>query len=380
MRILNGTGDIRVNKKIFKKNTLLAQRDNKRIQALCKKVTDYIDIARYNVQKTVDSEMVKAYWLIGKDIIEEEQKGKKRAEYGSLLIDSLSTFLTNKYGRGFSVSTLRDIRQFYLTYHDYPIHHALRGESKKQLNPNLGWIHYRALMRVQRQEARDFYTVEAEKNQWSGRELERQIESLLFDRLAKSKDKKGLLQLAKRGHEIENLADALKEPVVLEFLNIPESHRLVESKLEEALTNNLQNFLLELGKGFAFVARQKRLTLDGDHFYADLVFYHVILKCYVIIDIKTKKLSHADLGQMLLYVNYFDQTVKMKNDSPTIGLILCTKKSNSMVQYLLGDKAKQIFASTYQFHLPTEQELEAEIKRELKVIEKSLTDKKSDAI
>lgn len=357
---------------------MLAQGDNKRIQTLCKKVTGYIDVARYNVQTTVDSEMVRAYWLIGRDIVEEEQKGKKRAEYGSLLLDSLSAFLTNKYGRGFSVSTLRDIRQFYLTYQDYPIHHAVRGESKKQLSSNLGWIHYRALMRVQRQEARDFYTVEAEQNHWSGRELERQIESLLFDRLAKSKDKKGLLKLAKKGHEIETPADALKEPVVLEFLNIPESHRLVESKLEEALINNLQNFLLELGKGFAFVARQKRLTLDGDHFYADLVFYHVILKCYVIIDIKTKKLSHADLGQMLLYVNYFDQTIKMETDSPTIGLILCTKKSNSMVKYLLGDKAKQVFANTYQFHLPTEQELEAEIKRELKVIEKSLSDKESE--
>lgn len=369
-----------MNKKVSKKNSLLAQGDNKRIQTLCKKVTGHIDVARYNVQTTVDSEMVRAYWLIGRDIVEEEQKGKKRAEYGSLLLNSLSTFLTNKYGKGFSVSTLRDIRQFYLAYHDYyPIHHAVRGESKKQLSSNLGWIHYRALMRVQRQEARNFYTVEAEKNHWSGRELERQIDSLLFDRLAKSKDKKGLLRLANRGQEIETPVDALKEPLVLEFLNIPESHRLVESKLEEALINNLQNFLLELGKGFAFVARQKRLTLDGDHFYADLVFYPVILKCYVIIDIKTKKLSHADLGQMLLYVNYFDQTIKMENDSPTIGLILCTKKSNSMVQYLLGDKAKQVFANTYQFHLPTEQELEAEIKRELKVIEKSLVDKKYDA-
>ena len=358
---------------------MLAQGDDKRIQTLCKKVIGYIDVARYNVQQTVDSEMVRAYWLIGRDIVEEEQKGKKRAEYGSLLLNSLSTFLTNKYGRGFSVSTLRDIRQFYLIYHEYgPIHHAVRGESEKQLSANLGWIHYRALMRVQRPEARNFYAVEAEKNHWSGRELERQIDSLLFDRLAKSKDKKGLLRLAKKGQEIETPIDALKEPVVLEFLNIPESHRLIESKLEEALINNLQNFLLEMGKGFAFVARQKRLTLDGDHFYADLIFYHVILKSYVIIDIKTKKLSHADLGQMLLYVNYFDQTIKMENDSPTIGLILCTKKSNSMVKYLLGDKAKQVFANTYQFHLPTEKELEAEIKRELKAIERSLADKESD--
>jgi predicted nuclease of restriction endonuclease-like (RecB) superfamily len=347
--------------------------DDKRIDALCKKVTKYIDIARYNVQRTVDSEMVKAYWLIGRDIVEEEQKGRKRAEYGSFLLSSLSTFLTNKYRRGFSISTLRDIRQFYLIYQDYEqIHHAVRGESEKQFSPSLGWIHYRALMRVQRQEARSFYEIEAERNRWSGRELERQIDSLLFERLARSKDKNGLLKLARKGQVVEAPVDTLKEPVILEFLNIPESHRLVESKLEEALINNLQNFLLELGKGFAFIARQKRLTLEGDHFYADLIFYHVILKCYVIIDIKTKRLNHADLGQMLLYVNYFDQEVKMKGDNPTIGLVLCTKKSNAMVKYLLGEKAKQVFASTYQFHLPTEQELEAEIKRELEAIERYL--------
>ena len=170
--------------------------------------------------------------------------------------------------------------------------------------------------------------------------------------------------------------ETIKEPIVLEFVGLPESHRLVESKLEEAIINNLQEFLLELGKGFAFVARQKRLTLDGDHFYADLVFYHVILKCYVIIDIKTKKLSHADLGQMQLYVNYFDEEIVTPNDNPSIGLILCTKKSDAMVKYTLGEKAKQIFASTYQFHLPTEKELEAELKREIKEIE-SLSDKGS---
>lgn len=169
----------------------------------------------------------------------------------------------------------------------------------------------------------------------------------------------------------------IKEPIVLEFVGLPESHRLVESKLEEALTNNLQDFLLELGKRFAFVARQKRLTLDGDHFYADLVFYHVILKCYVIIDIKTKKLTHADLGQMQLYVNYFDEEVAASNDNPTIGLILCTKKSDAMVKYTLGDKVKQIFASMYQFHLPTEKELEVELKREIEAIQ-SLENEKSE--
>lgn len=362
-------------KKMLTIKKLPAHTDNKRMESLYKKVTHYIDNARYNVQKTIDNEMVKAYWLIGKEIVEEEQKGRKRAAYGSFLLDSLSTYLTTKYGKGFSISTLRDVRQFYLTYQHYsPIHHALRGESRSQFSSSLGWIHYRALMRIQRQEARSFYELEAENNHWSGRELERQIDSLLFERLAKSRDKKGLLRLAKKGQLIEAPSDAFKEPVILEFLNLPESHRLVESKLEEALINNLQHFLLELGKGFAFVARQKRLTLDGDHFYADLVFYHVILKCYVIIDIKTKKLTHADLGQMLLYVNYFDQEIKMKADNPTIGLVLCTKKSNSMVKYLLADRAKQVFASTYQFHLPTEQELEIEIKRELKEIEQNLAD------
>ncbi|MEN9654801.1 MAG: hypothetical protein RL235_913 [Chlamydiota bacterium] len=331
--------------------------DATNIDILYQKASGYIDQARQTIYRTIDTEMVKAYWCIGRDIVEEEQLGKKRAEYGSFLLNGLSERLTQKYGRGFSASTLRDIRLFYQTYPEH------------KFNPNLSWIHYRSLMRIHTLEGRSFYEIEAEKNSWSGRELERQINSLLFERLAKSKDKKGLMRLARKGHEIDTPADAIKEPIVLEFVGLPESHRLVESKLEEALTNNLQEFLLELGKGFAFVARQKRLTLDGDHFYADLVFYHVILKCYVIIDIKTKKLTHADLGQMQLYVNYFDEEVAAPNDNPTIGLILCTKKSDAMVKYTLGDKVKQIFASKYQFHLPTEKELEVELKREIEAIQ-----------
>ncbi len=360
------------------KSSLPTTSHDRYVNALYLRVSSYIDEARQYIQRTIDTEMVKAYWLIGRDIVKEEQRGKKRAEYGSYLLNSLSDRLTKKYGRGFSVSTLRDIRQFYLIYPEHePIHHALRGESKKQFNPQLGWIHYRALMRVQRPEARRFYEIEAEKNHWSGRELERQVNSLLFDRLAKSKDKEGLMQLACRGQQIDKAEDAIKEPLILEFLGLPESHRLVESKLEEALINNLQHFLLELGKGFAFVARQKRLTLDGDHFYADLVFYHVILKCYVIIDIKTRKLAHADLGQMLLYVNYFDQEIKMEADNPTIGLVLCTEKSDAVVKYTLGDKAKQVFASKYQFHLPTEKELEAELKREIEQVKQQLASEKN---
>lgn len=353
-------------KKLTKKGTNIISSDA-RLDNLYLKISSHIESAKNSIQRTIDTEMVKAYWLVGRDIFKEEQHGKIRADYGSYILKELSKKLTRTLGKGFSLSTLKDMRQFYLTYQDRQIGHAVRGQSKlRQFSPNLGWIHYRSLMRVDRSEARKFYEIEAAKNHWSGRELERQIDSLLYDRLAKSKDKKGLLQLASKGHEINRPEDAIKEPLILEFLGLPESHRLVESKLEESLINNLQQFLLELGKGFAFVARQKRLTLDGEHFYADLVFYHVILKCYVIIDLKTKKLTHSDLGQILLYVNYFDKEIKTDSDNPTIGLILCTKKSEAIVKYMLGDKAKQIFAKKYQFHLPTEEELTAELKREIK--------------
>lgn len=364
-------------KKLSTKSNSLIPAETKRINNLYLRVSSYIDYARNHIQKTIDVEMVKAYWRIGKEIVEEEQHGQERAEYGKAILEKLSINLQDKYGRGFGVDTLEQARRFYLTY---PLDTVLKSDALRrksnepEFNPNLSWTHYRLLMKISRPEARLFYEHEASKNHWSSRELDRQINSLLFDRLAKSKDKAGFLQLTQKGQEIVNPVDAIKEPIVLEFLGMPESHRLSESKLEEALISNLQNFLLELGKGFAFVARQKRLTLDGDHFYADLVFYHVILKCYVILDIKTRKLTHADLGQMLLYVNYFDQEVKMENDNPTIGLVLCTQKSEAMVKYTLGEKSKQIFASKYQFHLPTEQELEEEIKRELKEIKQQLVE------
>ncbi len=196
--------------------------------------------------------------------------------------------------------------------------------------------------------------------------------NLLYDRLRKSRDKKGVLELALKGQKISKPEDVIKDPFVLEFLGIPESHKMVESKLEQALINNLQHFLLELGKGFAFVARQKRLTLESDHFYTDLVFYHVILKCYIIIDLKTHALTHADLGQMQLYVNYYDLEIKSADDNPTIGLVLCTKKNDVIVKYTLAEKSKQIFASKYQFHLPTVVELEAEIRREIDLIKNKI--------
>ena len=282
--------------------------DSSRIDSLCHRVSEHIEQARQQVQRTIDTEMVKAYWLIGQEIVQEEQYGKERSAYGKAVLKNLSDRLQKQYKRGFGVDTLEQARKFYLIYQEVTKSDALRRKSAPtpNLSPNLSWTHYRALIRVKRPEARQFYEIEALKNHWSSRELERQIGSLLFDRLAKSKDKEGLMKLVHKGQEVSNAEDAIKDPMVLEFLGLPESHQLIESKLEIALINNLQNFLLELGKGFAFVARQKRLTFDSNHFYADLVFYHVILKCYVIVDLKTHPLTHADLGQMLLYVNYFD--------------------------------------------------------------------------
>ncbi|ARB90732.1 PDDEXK nuclease domain-containing protein [Legionella longbeachae] len=297
-----------------------------------------------------------AYWYIGRDIVTAEQEGQARAAYGSQLLQELPTRLTKKYGKGFSVSTLRDIRQFYLVYPNIEIHHAARSKSSNELSLSSN-LELDPLSRIDRQETRQFYTVEAEKNAWSGRELERQINSLLFDRLAKSKDKEGLLALSRDGQEINQPEDAIKEPLILEFLGLPEPHRLVESKLEEALINNLQKFLLELGTGFSYIGRQKRLTFDGDHYYADLVFYHVILKCYIIIDLKTRKLTHADLGQMQLYVNYFDAEIKQEDDNPTIGLVLCHKKVKQWLNIYLAKRQNKSLLADINYICPQKKNL-----------------------
>ena len=237
------------------------------------------------------------------------------------------------------------------------------------LHPNLSWTHYRTLLRVDEDNARSFYEIESINNNWSARELERQINSLLYQRLAMSRDKKGLLRLAKKGHEVQTPTDLFKDPLVMEFLGLPASPKLVESDLEEALIDNLQAFLMELGKGFAFVARQQRITLDGDHFFIDLVFYHTILKCFVLIDLKVGKLTHEDLGQLQLYVNYYDRERLSAGDNPTLGLILCTDKNDAVVKYTLGEgHADRIFASRYKLHVPSEAELKKEIRRELRAI------------
>lgn len=340
---------------------------NLNIDHLYKKVSSRIISGQTQIARSVNSTIVATYWLIGYDIVEEELKGTKRARYGEEIIKTLSFRLSQDFESGFGLATVKNIRQFYLTYKEsFSIGYAVSSQFKEKASAcfPLSWTHYRLLMRVQDEKKRAFYEKEAIDNNWAARELERQINSLLFERLAKSKDKKGVLQLAKKGQIITKPQDSIKDPFVLEFLGIPESHRLTENTLEEALISNLRNFLLELGKGFAFVARQKRLSLEGDHFYADLVFYHTILKCYVIIDLKIGKLSHGDIEQMQLYVNYYDKECRHQGDKPTIGLIICTDKNDPMVQYTLGDKNKQIFASKYQLYLPTEEELKKEIIRE----------------
>ncbi|MCY3688415.1 MAG: PDDEXK nuclease domain-containing protein [Gammaproteobacteria bacterium] len=351
--------------------------------ALFDRVVVILEDARRHVARTVNSAMVVAYWLIGREIVLELQSGADKAEYGKQVIADLSRRLTERFGRGFSAPNMRNFRQFYLVYQQrhleirYPMgselgkdeklnaldknpapeRHPAGAESETGFHPDLSWAHYRALMRVENEEARLFYEQEAARNHWNKRQLERQISTLLFERLLKSRDKDGVLQFANKGHTTKHPIDIIKDPYALEFLGLPESHRLVESDLETALTTHMQEFLLELGTGFAFVARQKRLTLDGDHFYADLVFYHLRLKCYVIVDLKTEKLTHGDLGQMQMYVHYFDREVCALEDNPTIGLILCTDKNDAVVEYVLDKGNERIFASRYKLELPPKEEL-----------------------
>jgi predicted nuclease of restriction endonuclease-like (RecB) superfamily len=361
---------------------------------LYRRIREILVSARAGAARSVNTAQVCANWLIGREIVEEEQKGEKRAGYGEELLKDLSVRLSKNVGKGWSVRNLEYCRVFYLEYphlldgkksnavrsisppitssaDDRHISNTVRTESWHPgwLHPTLSWTHYRTLLRVDKADARGFYEIEAIKNNWSARELERQINSLLYERLALSKDKKGLMELATRGHDVRQPADVFKDPIVMEFLGLPESPRLIETDLEQALINNLQAFLLELGKGFAFVGRQQRLTLDGDHFYIDLVFYHTVLKCYVIIDLKTGKLTHQDLGQLQLYVNYYDRERRTEGDNPTLGLILCTDKNDTVVKYTLGpDQEKKIFASRYKLHLPSEAELRAELQREIKAL------------
>lgn len=356
----------------------------RRTPRLFDRVATILEEARTSVVRTVNTRMVVAYWLIGREIVQEEQGGKKRAGYGDALLEDLSRRLTERYGKGYSVSNLRDFRQFHLCFMERlpsihheprvesmalpagPIHHEPRGElqSGQNFSPDLSWTHYRLLMRVENVHARSFYEIEAIRGRWSTPELERQISSLLFERLLKSRNKKGVMALARKGSQPQKPVDILKDPFVLEFLELPEGHQLVESRFEQALVDHMRQFLLELGCGFAFVARQQRLTLDGDHFYVDLVFYHTRLKCYVLIDLKVGKLTQQDLGQMQLYVNYYDRELCAPDDNPTVGLILCTDRNEAMVRYTLPKNQKQIFAARCRTALPSEDKLVQLLRRD----------------
>ncbi len=367
------------------------------------RISQIVTSAETHAARSVNSAQVLANWLIGREIFLAEQGGTERAIYGEKIIPELAKKFKSAGLKGLGSTNLKLFRAFHLSYpnllegaishtlrdqfrlqtteinqtprrepeatseeHPAPIRHALRDEFKPgQFTPNLSWTHYRTLLKVPRPEARSFYEIEALQNSWSARELDRQISSLLFDRLAQSTDKKGLLKLASEGHHPQSPAHIFKDPFIIEFLGLPESEKLIESDLESALLANLQTFLLELGNGFAFLARQQRLTLEGDHFYVDLVFYHTILKCYVLIDLKVGKLTHEDLGQLQLYVNYYDRERRAPDDNPTLGLILATDKNDTMVQYTLAEDQKAIFTSRYQLHLPTEDQLISKIEQEL---------------
>jgi len=300
--------------------------------------------------------MAIAYWEIGKRIVEEEQSGSKKAAFGQGVLKKLSIQLSNEFGKGFDESNLRNMRLF---YHAFLIRDALRHE--------LSWTHYRFLMKVESPDARSYYMNEAAEQNWSTRTLERQINYLYFQRLLSSKDKKAITAHAQKENfqDKPTILDFVKDPYILEFLQLQPNATLYERELETELLNKLQLFLLELGKGFSFVARQKRISADDDHFYIDLVFYNYILKCFILVDLKVGKLSHQDIGQMDLYVRYYEDQVKQESDNPTIGLILCTEKNETIVKYSVLKESKQIFASKYKLYLPTEKELIAELNAEL---------------
>lgn len=310
--------------------------------------------AQQKALRSINQAMVQAYWLVGKRIVEEVQRGEAKAEYGKGVIKKLSIALQSEFGKGFSERNLENMRFFYLAY---PISQTLSAEFQLP-DFQLSWSHYQMLIRIENKEERSFYEIEAIQNNWSLRELKRQFDSALYLRLALSSDKEGIIKLAKEGQVIENSQDAVKDPYILEFLQLKEHYRYSENDLENALIDKLEHFLLELGKGFTFVARQKRISFEEKHFYIDLVFYNRLLRCFVIIDLKIGELKHQDLGQMQMYVNYYDRFIKLEEENKTIGIVLCQDKSETLVEITLPEDNQQIFASRYQTILPSKEELE----------------------
>jgi predicted nuclease of restriction endonuclease-like (RecB) superfamily len=315
--------------------------------------------------QAVNFSLVVRNWLFGYYIIEFEQQGEDRAEYGGRQLAKLAEKLRSKNVPGCSTTNLRNFRQFYQAYPE--IHQTLSGESLDRLplvelsqKFSLSWSHYQVLMSINNPDERSFYEIEAAANHWRVRELERQIASSLFERLALSSDKDEVKKLASQGQIIESPRDAIKDPYILEFLELEQRPSYSENELETAIINKLEHFLLELGKGFLFEARQKRFSLDEEHFYVDLVFYNRLLRCYVLIDLKLDKLTHQDLGQMQMYVNYFDRYIKTPDENPTIGIVLCKRKKDALVELTLPKDAN-VFAAQYQLYLPSKEELQRQL-------------------
>ncbi|MCY6354379.1 PDDEXK nuclease domain-containing protein [Clostridium sp. ZS2-4] len=333
--------------------------DDGRISEVYKSIKQTIDEARSKVYSSVNFYMVQAYWNIGR-LIFEAQDGKERAEYGEQLIKNLSKELTKEFGKGFTPTNLKTMRKFYMVFQNS---HALRDQ--------LSWTHYRLLLKVDDNNKRDFYIDECIKSNWSTRQLERQINSFYYERLLSTQEsnKEEVRNEIKELEPSKNINDMVKDPYILEFLNLKENKKFLERDLEQGLIDNLQEFLLELGKGFSFVGRQRRITADGEHFYVDLVFYNYLLKCFVLIDLKLGKLTHQDIGQMDFYVRYYEKEVKGEDDNPTIGIILCSEKNETIVKYSILEESKQIFASKYMLYMPTEEELKREINKDREILE-----------
>jgi predicted nuclease of restriction endonuclease-like (RecB) superfamily len=325
-------------------------------------IKSLIATSRDNAIRAVDTERTLLYWHIGRRIFEEEQAGKDRAEYGSYLIKFLSEQLQPEYGGGYSVRQLERYRQLYRTF---PIASALRTQ--------LSWTQYKLLLSIDNQDKREYYIAETVKNNWTVRQLERQINSSLYERLLMSNDRESVLAVARNEKLPSDAREIIKDPIYLEFLGLKRESSYYEKDLESAIITHLQDFLLELGNGFSFVARQKRIHIDGDDFYIDLVFYNRLLQCFVIIDIKTTKLTHQDLGQLQMYVNYYDRVEKIEHENPTIGILLCADKNNNVVKFTLPDNNKTIVASQYKIYLPSEKQLLEEMNKELENFEKEKT-------
>lgn len=309
-----------------------------------------IEEAHNNAVRSVDYCRVQMYWNIGKRIFEEEQFGKDRAEYGTYLIENLAKDLEPEYGSGFSVRQLKFCRQFYRLY---PIANAVRSQ--------LNWTQYRMLIQIKDPDKREYYELEAVNNCWTGREMERQINSMLYERLLLSNDKESVLAVARKQRIPQSPREIIKDPMVLEFLGLERKPTYYESDLETSLISHLQNFMLEMGNGFAFIARQKRIMMEDDEFFIDLVFYNRLLRCFVLFELKTEKLTHQDLGQLQMYVNYYDRVEKLPEENPTIGILLCTSKNDTVVKMSLPENNSKILASQYTLYLPTEEQLKKEV-------------------